>query len=97
MAALFCLQGVFACGETDDQIQVVGLNLGLVGGAAAGELTALFASMDDHVAFFGVRLGTYGAKRAAAVIGAVPLLRWRRLINSPINPHLKIHQQRIYT
>jgi hypothetical protein len=63
--------GLASGGESDDEHEVVGLNLGLVGGAATADLSALAALGYDDEALFGVGLGGYGLQVAAAGVGAV--------------------------
>ena len=48
---------VFPCGKADDQGDIVGLHLGLVGGTATGDGTAFFTTVYDNVSLFGVWLG----------------------------------------
>ena len=60
-----------SCCELDDQHQVVGLHLGLVGGAASTDLPALLAFGDDDIALLGIGLGRDGLQVTATGIGTV--------------------------
>ena len=58
---------VFCNRELDDELDVVGLNLCLVGGAVAVKLAAFCAFVDDDIALFGVGLGGDGLHKTAAL------------------------------
>ena len=64
----FCLP---SCGQLNDEHEVIGLDLGLVGGTATADLTAFFAFGDDDIPLLGIRLGGYGLQVAATGVGAV--------------------------
>ena len=63
--------GLASCGELDDEHEVVGLNLSLVGGATAADLSALGTLGDDDIALFGIRLGGDGLQISSAGVGSV--------------------------
>ncbi len=58
-------------GQLDEQIDVVGLDLGFVCGAVAADLAAFVAFVNDDVSFFGIGFHADGAENAAAGVGAV--------------------------
>ena len=62
---------VFCNRELDDELNIVGLYLGFVGGAIAMDLTAFRAFVDDNVALFGVGLGGDGLHKTLTLAGAV--------------------------
>lgn len=55
-----------ACGQSDDEGGVVGLDLCLVGGLVADGCAATVTSVYDDVALLGVGLGLHGAENSAA-------------------------------
>ena len=57
--------------QLDDEHQVVGLHLGLVGGAATADLSAFGAFGDDDVPLLGIGLGGDGLQIPSAGVGAV--------------------------
>ena len=57
--------------QPNEQHQIVGLYLGLVGGAATADLAAFLALGDDDIALLGIGLGGDGLQIATARIGAV--------------------------
>ena len=57
--------------QLDDEHEVVGLHLGLVGGAATADLPALGAFGDDDVALLGIGLGGDGLQIPSAGVGSV--------------------------
>ena len=57
--------------QPNDEHQVVGLHLGLVGGAATADLAAFLALGDDDIALLGIGLSGDGLQIATARIGAV--------------------------
>ena len=57
--------------QPNDQHQVVGLHLGLMGGAATADLPAFGAFGDDDIALLGIGLGGDGLQIPSAGIGAV--------------------------
>ena len=59
------------CGELDDEVGVVGLDLCLVCGLVADYRTAPVASVDDDISLFGIRLRPYRAQDSAAVVCSV--------------------------
>ena len=61
----------FSCRELDEQIDVIGLDLGFVCRAIASDLTAFVAFVDDDISFFRVRFHADGAEDTAAGVGAV--------------------------
>ncbi len=61
-----------ACGEFDDKIDVIGLDLGIRSGTIASDLAAFVAFVDDHISFFGIGFHSNGAQDPAAGIGTVP-------------------------
>lgn len=64
-------QGILSRGERDDQIEIVGLYLCLVRGAATRGAAAFFTAMQDDVTTLGIGLGTDGAQGTAAFVGSV--------------------------
>lgn len=63
----YCFLLLFFCdGQLDYQLDVIGLDLRLVGGAVAVYLTAFGAFMNDDIALFGVGLGADGLHKTAA-------------------------------
>ena len=58
-------------GQLDEQIDVVGLDLGFVCGAVAADLAAFVAFVNDDVSFFGIGFHADGAQDPAASICAV--------------------------
>ena len=60
-----------SCRQLDDEHQIVGLYLGLVGGTATADLSALGALGNDNVALLGIGLGRDGLQVASAGVGSV--------------------------
>lgn len=65
--SLPCVAG----GQTDDEIHVVRLDGGFVGGAIADDGAATFTAMNENVAAAGIGFCPYGAEQAATGVGAV--------------------------
>jgi hypothetical protein len=61
-----------ACRKLDYQVGIVGLDLRLVGGLVPYRRAAFFASVDNNVAPFSVRLGLYGTKNAHTAVCPIP-------------------------
>ena len=57
--------------QPNDQHQIVGLYLGLVGGAATADLPAFDAFGDDDIPLLGIGLGRNGLQISPAGVGAV--------------------------
>ena len=60
-----------ACGQTDEEPQIVGLIFCLVCGAVSADLAAFGALMNDNKAALGIGLHAQGHHFAAAFRGAI--------------------------
>ena len=69
MPAFFLYSG--SASELDDQIDIIGLYFGFIGGAVTADLSAFIAFMDDDISFFGIGFGFDRAQDTAARIRAV--------------------------
>jgi len=58
-------------GQLNNEINIVGLHLCLVGGAVSDDGATLFATVSDDVSAAQVGLGAYGAKNTSAGILSV--------------------------
>ena len=58
-------------GQFNDQIDVIGLNFGFVGGFISADLAAFFTTVDDDISFFGIGFCFDRAKDTAAGVGTV--------------------------
>jgi hypothetical protein len=61
----------FACGQTNDEVGVIGLDFGFVGGFVARDFTATVAPMHKNITTLRVGNGTDGAKNTATGVGAI--------------------------
>ena len=60
-----------ARGELYYKLYIVGLYLGVMGGAATTDLAALGTTVNYNVALFGIGLGAYRLKQTAAFVCTV--------------------------
>ena len=61
----------YTCGELDEQVGIIGLDLSVVCRLVADGGTALLTTVDDNKAALGVGERLYRAKNAAAIVGSV--------------------------